>query len=100
MAHALDSYAKRAHFKGHVAAVCVARGEATTDAVANTEELVAHGAVDENGNAYPAAKLFCLAMATSNEAAVYQSAAPTATQIDIRSAGTAVPYVWFLFVIE
>jgi hypothetical protein len=99
MAHALDSYAKRAHFKGHLDAICVAAGTGTTDAVADTAELVTHGAVDENGNAYAAADLMVLAMATSSEAAVYQSGAVTATTIDIRSSGTAVPYNWFLFVV-
>lgn len=99
MPHAMDSPAKRAHARGHVAAVCVAYGTGTTNALASTAELVAHNAKDGNGNAFAAADLFCIAFPTTNEAGLYEGAAPTATQIDIRSTGTAVPYKWMLFLI-
>lgn len=89
-----DGQAKavRQHIAGNVGGTIVAAGSGTTDAVADTVELVAHGAVDHNGNAYAAADLLVIAMATSSEASVYQSGAITATHIDIRSSGTAVPY--------
>ena len=94
------SPASRAQNAGGVIGHLVAYGTGTTDAVASTTEPVAHGALDENGNAYPAANLACLAIPTTNEAGLYEFAAPTATHINIGSTGTAVPYKWFLFVVN
>jgi hypothetical protein len=95
-----DGPASRAQNAGGVAGVLVAFGTGTTDAVASTSEPVLHGALDENGNPYAAANLRCFAFPTTNEAPLYQFAAPTATQIDIGSTGTAVPYIWFLFAVN
>jgi hypothetical protein len=92
--------ANRQHIAGNVGGVLVKYGTGTTDASANAEELVTHGAVDHNGNAYPAANLAALAIPTTNEAFIYENAAPTATVLDFRSTGTAVPYKWFLFLVN
>ncbi|HEX9832018.1 MAG TPA: hypothetical protein VGA66_02835 [Mycobacterium sp.] len=71
------------------------RGTGTTHATADTENLVAHGLIDDVGRAITPAQVF--AIATSTEAPVYIGTAADATNIDIRSAGTAVPYQFIAF---
>lgn len=100
MANAADSPSIRAHITGRVAGVLAAAGSDTTHATANTENLITHGVVDPNGSAVPAANLAVLAIPTSNEASVYVGTAISATQFDIRSTGTAVPYNWYVFIIN
>lgn len=77
----------------------VAYGTGTTHATANTQSLVSHGAVDENGNAYLAANLRVIAIPTVGTL-VYQGGATTATQIDVRSTGSSIAYAWYLFVVN
>lgn len=91
-----QSAAIRQHIAGNIAGVIVARGTGTTHASANTTNPVTHGAVDHNGNAYPAANLQVMAFETTNEAFVFEGAAISATTFDVQSAGTAVPYKWIL----
>lgn len=100
MAHAMDSPSIRALQAGRVAGVLAAAGSDTTHATASTENLITHGVLDADGNALPAAKLAVLAIPTSNEASVYVGTAISATQFDIRSTGTAVPYNWYVFIIN
>lgn len=95
-----DSAAMKELLGAGVAGVLVAKGTGTTNAVINTAALVSHGARDKDGNAFPAANLFVLALPTSSAGGLYEGAATTATQIDIRSPVASVPYRWFLFVIN
>lgn len=79
------------------AGLLVARGSATTSGTGDAASLVTHGALNVDGNPFPAANLFVLAIPTATGKQVYRSAAPTATQIDIRSASVSCPYDWFLY---
>lgn len=76
----------------------IATGTGTTSGTTNTASLVTHSALDVTGAALTAANLKCLAIPTATVAdPLWQGAAPTATQIDIRCVTVSVPYVWFLF---
>lgn len=100
MPNPLDSPSYRALQHGRpLGGVLAAVGTGTTNAAINTASLVSHGVVLPNGNPVPAANLAVLALPTSNAGGVYQGAAPTATQIDIRSAVASVPYVYFVFIV-
>jgi len=85
--------AVRQHLAGNVAGTIVAAGAGVTSSSANTEKLVTHGAVDHHGNAYPAASLLVIAMALdAGTNPLYEGTAISATQFDIRSAGTSINY--------
>lgn len=92
--------ATQALLAANVGGVLVAAGSGTTSATINTASLVTHAARNAEGSDYPAASLRLLAIPTSNAGGVYRSAAPTATQIDVRSAVASVPYDWFLFLVN
>ncbi len=79
------------------AGILVAKGTGTTNGSGDAASTVVHGALDKDGNAFPAANLFVLAIPSATGKQVYRSAAPTATVIDIRSASVSCPYDWYLF---
>lgn len=99
IAHAADSPAKRALLAGTVGGVIIASGSGTTSATINTAALVAHNGASALHFTPDAANLRVLAVPTSNLGNVYQGAAPTATQIDIRSTVASVPYNWLLILV-
>lgn len=95
--YAPDSAVQKESLVDGFAGILVARGTGTTNGSGDAASLVTHGAKDKDGNAFPAANLFVLAIPSATGKQVYRSAAPTATQIDIRSASVSAPYDWFLF---
>lgn len=99
-ANPLDSVAYREAVGGRVAATLIATGVATTHATINTANLVNHGATSRIGGAVPVANMVLHAFPLAPTVApLYQGAAPTATQIDVRCGVTAVQYRWFLYAI-
>lgn len=89
MAHAMDSKAQRL-LAGGLLPYKIVTG--TTSGTTNTANLLTHGWTDHDGNRITPD--YVVAMATgAGSNAVYQSAVPTSTQIDIRSAGLSIPYV-------
>lgn len=84
---------------GNAVGKLVAYGTGTTSGSANTLSAVAHGALDVTGAAYGASDLRCLAVATVTANPVYVNAAPDATNIDVRSPGTSIAYIWFVFAV-
>lgn len=92
------------HLHGHSVGRLVKVVAGTTDAVANTVELLAHGLTDAGGSAIDPTKYRVLAIIDNNSEAfpLYLGNGATssyidATNIDIRSGGTAVPYIAFIF---
>lgn len=84
---------------GHDIGALVRTGTSTTHASANTTNPINHGLVDKGGNAIDPTKYAVLAIPlNNNEGVLYTGAtAISATQIDILTPGTAVPYRWFIF---
>lgn len=82
------------------AGVLVAHGNNTTAGSGNTAATVAHGALDRNGNPFPAANLKCLAVSRAATGVYVNQAGTTASVIDVRSSGTSIAYDWYLFVVN
>jgi len=84
---------------GHVVGALVKVLAGTTHATANTSNPVAHGLTDITGAAITPANYRVFAMLNNNnEGVLYLGATPIdATNIDVMSPGTAVPYIAFIF---